>query len=39
MLLEALILIVLLTFLLESVLDELNQRSAQRSPDPLVAHL
>jgi len=39
MLLEALILIVLLTFLLESVLDELNQRSAQSSPDPIVAHL
>ena len=39
MLLEALILIVLLTFVLESILDELNQRSAQKAPDPLVAHL
>jgi len=39
MLLEALVLIVLLTFILESILDELNQRSAQKTPDPLVAHL
>lgn len=39
MLLEALVLIVLITFLLESILDELNQRSAQNAPDPLVAHL
>ena len=39
MLLEALVLIVLATFVLESILDELNQRSAQNAPDPLVAHL
>ena len=39
MLLEALVLIVLTTFVLESILDELNQRSAQNAPDPLVAHL
>lgn len=39
MLLEALVLIVLVTFVLESILDELNQRSAQNAPDPLVAHL
>ena len=39
MLLEALVLIVLITFILESILDELNQRSAQKIPDPLVAHL
>ncbi len=39
MLIEALVLIVLATFVLESILDELNQRSAQNAPDPLVAHL
>jgi len=39
MLLKALVLIVLVTFVLESILDELNQRSAQNAPDPLVAHL
>jgi len=39
MLIEALVLIVLATFVLESILDELNQRSAQIAPDPLVAHL
>lgn len=39
MLLQALVLIVLVTFILESILDELNQRSSQKSPDPLVAHL
>lgn len=39
MFIEALVLIVLATFVLESILDELNQRSAQNAPDPLVAHL
>ena len=39
MLLEALILIVLATFILESLLDHLNQKSGARKPDPLVADL
>ncbi|MFZ9720269.1 MAG: M48 family metallopeptidase [Candidatus Nanopelagicaceae bacterium] len=39
MLLEALIIIVAGTFILETLLDHLNQRSSQAKPDPLVAHL
>lgn len=39
MLLEALIFIVVATFILESVLDHLNQKSSEKKPDPLVAHL
>jgi STE24 endopeptidase len=39
MLLQALILIVTITFILDSVLDYLNQKSSTQRPDPLVAHL
>ena len=39
MLLEALVVIVALTFILESILNQLNQRSSELRPDPLVAHL
>lgn len=39
MLLDTLILIVLTTFILEAILDDLNQRSATKKPDPLVADL
>ncbi len=39
MLLEALVVIVALTFILESILNQLNQRSSESKPDPLVAHL
>lgn len=39
MLLEALIIIVASTFVLESILDHLNQKSAEKRPDQLVAHL
>lgn len=39
MLLEVLIVIVALTFVLESILDNLNQKSSELPPDPLVAHL
>lgn len=39
MLLEALIIIVAGSFILEALLDHLNQRSSEGKPDPLVAHL
>ena len=39
MLLEVLIVIVAITFILESILDHLNQKSSELPPDPLVAHL
>ena len=39
MLLEALIIIVAGSFILEALLDHLNQRSSEGRPDPLVAHL
>lgn len=39
MLLEILIVIVAVTFILESILDHLNQKSSELSPDPLVAYL
>lgn len=39
MLLETLIVIVAVTFILESILDHLNQKSSEQRPDPLVAHL
>jgi hypothetical protein len=36
---EIIVGIIVITFILESVLDELNQRSSAKEPDPLVADL
>jgi len=39
MLLTALVVIVVLAFIIESLLDRLNQQSSRKDPDPIVAHL